>query len=124
MYYLAFFIDYHPFFEKKVKAWLKNHKTYTCVSIVKNNHHLINIGDLLKCDGQYYGQPWYAHYEQDWYIHGQSLNQNSISNFPELLGRKASKYSSISLEKIDLILKWFATNYKWSILPWTSTPRF
>ena len=40
------------------------------------------------------------------------------------MGRKASNYSSISLANTDLILKLFTTKYRWSILPWTGTPRF
>ena len=83
MYYLAFFIDHHHFFREKIKSWLKNHKTYTCMSINENkSHHLININDLLKSSEQYYGKHWYAHNEQYWYIHGQCLSQKNLSNFP------------------------------------------
>ncbi len=125
MYYLAFFIDYHPFFQEKIKSWLKNHKTYTCMSINENkNHHVITINDLLQSREQYYGKPWYAHNEQSWYIHGQHLSQKKLSYFPGLLVTEVGQFSLMSLEKIDTILNWFAINYNWSILPWSNAPRF
>lgn len=82
------------------------------------------INDLLKLDGQCYGEPWYVHNEQCWYIHGRDLDKANFSEFPGLLITETGKYSHISLKKIDIILDWFANNYSWSILPWTNAPRF
>ena len=124
MYYLAFFIDYHPLFQDKLKSLLKNHKTYTCISIDEKEHNITDINNLFKPCYEYYGQPFYIHHEQNWYIHGRSLKKINISDFPGLLETIVGQFSKISLEKIDIIFDWFANNYDWSILPWANAPRF
>lgn len=124
MYYLAFFVDYHPLFQEKLKSWFYNHKTYACISIDDKKHHAISINNLLKPCGEYYGEPYYTHHKQNWYIHGRCLNEINIYNFPGLLVTIGGQFSQISIEKIDSIFDWFANNYDWSILPWTNTPRF
>ncbi len=47
MYYIAFFIDYHPFFQKKIKSWLLHHKKYTCVVIDENKKYNKKKVDIL-----------------------------------------------------------------------------
>ena len=124
MYYLAFFVDYHPLFQEKLKSWLNNHKTYACILIDDKKHNITTINNLFKPCGEYYSQPYYAHHEQNWYIHGRCLNEINISDFPGLLVTIGGQFSPISIEKIDIIFDWFANNYDWSILPWTNAPRF
>ena len=124
MYYLAFFINYHPLFQEKLKSWLKNRKTYTCISIDDKKHNTVPINSLLEAYGQYYERLWYIHHQQNWYIHGRDLRKINIYDFPGFLETIVGQFSKISLEKIDIIFDWFANNYDWSILPWANAPRF
>ncbi len=129
MYYLAFFVDYHPFFQEKIKSWLLNHKKYACCVInEENNHKSIPIDYLLECSKEnlnyYYDEPWYSRYGKHWYIHSKDEEQSSISDRPNLLTIKKESSYQISLETIDNILECWANKYKWSILPWNNAIRF
>ncbi len=70
MYYLAFFVNYHYLFQEKLKSWLKNRKTHTCISINDKKHNVTPTNSLLEPYGRYYDKLWYIHHKQNWYIHG------------------------------------------------------
>ncbi|BAY84179.1 hypothetical protein NIES267_36750 [Calothrix parasitica NIES-267] len=128
MYHLAFFIDYHPFFQNKIKSWLINRKKYHCAIIDENlDHNLISIKDLLESPSEnrfyYFDEPWYNRYGKIWYIYGDKHNYDK-DNFPDLSITKKNFNYQISLEKIDYLLAWFANKYRWSILPWHNAIRF
>lgn len=129
MYHIAFFIDYHPFFQNKIKAWLINHKKYQCKIIDDNqNHKSVSIKDLLEYPPEnifyYFDEPWYARYSKIWCIHGENQSQSSDDDFPNLLFTKNHSNFQLSLEYIDYLLARFTDKYKWSIIPWHHTIRF
>ena len=102
MYHLAFFIDYHPFFQNKIKSWLINQKKYHCAVIDENLiHHPIPIKYLLESPPEnlfyYFNEPWYNRYSKTWYIHSNNHNLNH-DDFPDLLITKNNYNSQISLE--------------------------
>jgi hypothetical protein len=125
MYYLAFFVDYQPFFKNKLRSWLFNQKKYNSFLLDETaNHEPIAISRLLECTTEkldsYYEEPWYARYGWNWCIHGKcNLNAN-FSEIPKLLNIKSCK----SLDTLNNTLSWFADRYEWSILPWSSLIRF
>ncbi|MBV6624490.1 MAG: hypothetical protein KI793_16380 [Rivularia sp. (in: Bacteria)] len=128
MYHLAFFIDYHPFFQKKIKSWLNNRKKYHCAVIDKNlSHNPITIKELLESLPEnrfyYFDEPWYSRYSKTWYIHGSTYN-SSNNDLPDFLITKNNSDLEISLEKIDDLLSCCADKYKWSIFPWHDAIRF
>jgi len=128
LYHLAFFIDYHPFFQNKIKSWLINKKKYHCAVIDENrSHNPIPIKDLLESPPEnvlyYFDEPWYNKYAKTWYIHSNKQNPNN-GDFPDLLITRNNFNLQISLEKIDYLLAWFADKYRWSILSWHDAIRF
>ena len=128
MYHLAFLIDYHPFFQNKIKSWLINQKRYHCAVVDENqSHNPISIEDLLESPLEnkfyYFDEPCYNRYSKSWYIYG---NKHNFSNddFPDILIAKKKYNLQISLENIDYLLAWFADRYRWSIFPWYDVIRF
>ncbi|MCU0329110.1 MAG: hypothetical protein MUE53_08980 [Chitinophagales bacterium] len=125
MYYLAFFIDYQPFFAKKLKSWLSNRKNYTSVLIDETtNHNSVPIAYFLKCIAEnrhyYREEPWYSRYAWNWYIHGKCNRDVNLSEFPALQNTILFK----SLETLNNTLTWMADTYEWTILPWSNLIRF
>ena len=125
MYYLAIFIDYHPFFRSKLKHWLSNQKKYTCTLIdAKGNHEIIPISNLLECNVEnlyyYHDESWYSRYDWNWCIHGKQERDFHVSNLPCVLALQSNQKCNISLNEFDEALSLLADKYQWAILPWSN----
>lgn len=107
MYYLAFFIDYHPFFKNKLNAWLSNRKSYGCyIKDKTKKYNYVSKQNLLDCPPEnsyyYYDEPWYSRYGKVWYICDQD-EQNYASETPYLLIEKKLLGTFTSLTTKNLL---------------------
>ncbi|NET91249.1 MAG: hypothetical protein F6K45_24700 [Kamptonema sp. SIO1D9] len=106
MYYLAFFIDYHPFLKDKVNLFLNNDLSDVWIHDDNHKSKLNSLDDLPLPSGFF---P-YSHF---WYLHGLPLLELPSQDFSNY-----SLYGKKSLKEIDNLLSCLASSYQWAIFPW------
>jgi hypothetical protein len=109
MYYIAEFLNYYPFFRRKMDLFLVERKANFCFNDIHMDFTSKSWEDLSISSNI----PW----PQNWFIYGSCMK-------PERLAL-ADKYylpipyaNGISLSECDEFLQWLAVKYDWAVIPW------
>jgi hypothetical protein len=109
MYSISFFLNHRTINRESIILSLENLFSDIWVCGTQSSKKINSYKDLS--DSSIYFDSKY------WYIHGQSLKENTSSNFPSNLIKKDVFFRS-SLEEIDMELNDISHKYAWSFFSW------
>ncbi|GEM_PF-1759504 len=104
-YYLAFFLNYRPFLQEKIKLFVNDG-----VLSLWLNYNCKDVTFTSKSN-----LPEEIYPPKQWYLYGCSLNNIVNEKIPEIPLCKGT-----SLGKVDRLFNAISSNYSWTIFPWGS----